>query len=91
MSVSYLSRARIETIKQWPQWVSMADGEWRRCTRCVSLGYGLDSYYPTTHEFWPTVHGRIWFGRCNACCTELALTQKTHRITALAWQEELAA
>ena len=54
-----------------PRWQSRADGEYRLCTRCAHLGYGEDAYHPATHEFWPRVHGQLWFGRCLACASEL--------------------
>lgn len=51
---------------------SRPDGEYRQCRRCMKLGYDVDSWHPATSEFWPMVHGRLWFGRCLACAGELA-------------------
>lgn len=54
------------------RFVSRPDGEYRECSRCRHLGYGVDAWHPATAEFWPVVRGRLWFGRCNACNSELA-------------------
>jgi hypothetical protein len=54
-----------------PRWQSRPDGEYRLCTRCAHLGYGEYAYHPATGEFWPRVHGKLWFGRCLACASEL--------------------
>ena len=51
---------------------SRPDGEYRRCSRCAHLGYGEDAWHPCTSEFWPRVRGKLWFGRCLACASELA-------------------
>ncbi|KAF1008969.1 MAG: hypothetical protein GAK28_00601 [Luteibacter sp.] len=52
-------------------WQSRADGEYRRCARCEKLGYGEDAWHPATPEFFPVVNGRIRFGRCRACHSEV--------------------
>lgn len=58
------------------KWQSRADGEYRLCSRCLHIGYGEDSYHPATDEFWPRVHGQLWFGRCLACACEMGSRRK---------------
>lgn len=50
---------------------SRPDGEYAQCKRCEHLGYGVDSWYPATTEFWNVEYGRIRYDRCRACISEM--------------------
>lgn len=50
---------------------STPQGEERLCRCCENRGYGQDAWLPATSDFWPLVHGRLWFGRCRACAADL--------------------
>lgn len=58
------------------KWQSRVDGEYRQCARCAHIGYGEDAFHPATDEFWPRIHGQLWFGRCLACASELTSRRK---------------
>jgi len=46
-------------------------GEEYLCRSCARRGYGEDAWQPCTSEFWPTIKGKLWFGRCRACNEDL--------------------
>lgn len=52
--------------------VSSSDGEWFRCPSCAKRGYGPDSWYPMTPEYWATLHGRLILSQCKACRADIA-------------------
>lgn len=54
------------------RWLSMPDGEYRLCLRCLHVGYGVDSWHPATPEFWPVTYGKLKFRRCRACIADVA-------------------
>lgn len=50
---------------------SRPDGEYVECARCAKLGYGADAWHPATPEFWRPTYGRLYFGQCRACISEV--------------------
>lgn len=46
---------------------SMPDGEYRLCRECLNRGYGVDAWWQAIPLHWPTIDGKLWFGRCRSC------------------------
>lgn len=55
-----------------PTRVSASDCEWFRCPSCFARGYGVDSWYPMTPEYWATIHGRLILSQCKACRADIS-------------------